>query len=431
MIILSIKSRVMLIVFVLAAITTSYSQNGEWLVYTSLNSGLPNDGITTITIDQNGKKWIGNQDGLVTFDGTDWVIYDEDNSGLRVTPGGNRYAVSVITIDEDDTKWIGSRGGLTKYDGTDWTVYDNSNSGIYSEDVAAIAIDENGVKWIGTAGGLARFDGTDWTSYRTNNSDIPHNTVRAISIDKDGVLWLATQGGLATFDGTDWGVYNTDNSDLPTNSVFSLTIDDAGNKWAGTFSGLAKFDDTSWTIFTTSNSGMPDDWVYAVEATGTDIWVGLDYAGMAKFDGTDWTTYNTSNSELPGNWVYSIVTDGFGNKWIGTGTGLAVFNEDKIAASDGESGRQNMITYSVELQQNYPNPFNPVTVISYDLPAESMVRLEVFDLSGKRVSVLINERKSGGSHDVTFDAGFLSSGTYLYRLTADGIVRTRKMLMVK
>lgn len=83
------------------------------------------------------------------------------------------------------------------------------------------------------------------------------------------------------------------------------------------------------------------------------------------------------------------------------------------------------------LDQNYPNPFNPSTVIHYTLPEASEVRLEVFNLLGQRVSLLVNENVLQGSHSVAFQAGNLSSGIYIYRIQAGGFTQTRKMLLVK
>ncbi|MEX2602600.1 MAG: alpha-amylase family glycosyl hydrolase, partial [Gracilimonas sp.] len=71
---------------------------------------------------------------------------------------------------------------------------------------------------------------------------------------------------------------------------------------------------------------------------------------------------------------------------------------------------QNEAPYIFKLHQNYPNPFNPSTVISYQLNSNQLVRLEVFDITGRKVAVLVDgERKSSGSHQVTFDASGLSS----------------------
>lgn len=85
----------------------------------------------------------------------------------------------------------------------------------------------------------------------------------------------------------------------------------------------------------------------------------------------------------------------------------------------------------ISLGQNYPNPFNPSTTISYALPSTELVRLEVFDLLGRSVSVLVNDRVEAGSHTVRFDASLLSSGMYVYRLSAGGQIITRQMLLIR
>ncbi|MAL16844.1 MAG: hypothetical protein CL667_03950 [Balneola sp.] len=85
-----------------------------------------------------------------------------------------------------------------------------------------------------------------------------------------------------------------------------------------------------------------------------------------------------------------------------------------------------------ELQQNYPNPFNPTTVIRYGVPQSSEVRLEVFDMLGRKVATLVNnEKQRAGWHQVNFDASRLASGMYLYRIVAGQHVQTRKMLLIK
>lgn len=87
------------------------------------------------------------------------------------------------------------------------------------------------------------------------------------------------------------------------------------------------------------------------------------------------------------------------------------------------------VAYS--LSQNYPNPFNPATVISFELPAASDVTLEVFDILGRRVAVLLDGTVSAGRHEVQFDASNLSSGMYIYRIRANNFVQTRQMTLVK
>jgi hypothetical protein len=83
------------------------------------------------------------------------------------------------------------------------------------------------------------------------------------------------------------------------------------------------------------------------------------------------------------------------------------------------------------LQQNYPNPFNPTTQIRFDVPQESRVRLEVFSLIGQKVATVFDGIKSAGTHEVPFDATNMTSGVYVYTLTANNVTFTRKMVLMK
>jgi subtilisin family serine protease len=84
-----------------------------------------------------------------------------------------------------------------------------------------------------------------------------------------------------------------------------------------------------------------------------------------------------------------------------------------------------------ELFQNYPNPFNPSTVISYQVPVSSAVRLKVYDVLGREVATLVNQRQEAGRYEVRFNAAGLASGVYLYQLSAAGLTQTRKMMIAK
>ena len=83
------------------------------------------------------------------------------------------------------------------------------------------------------------------------------------------------------------------------------------------------------------------------------------------------------------------------------------------------------------LEQNYPNPFNPSTAISYQLTVNSEVTLKVFDVLGREVATLVNEKKDAGSYSVRFSGAGLSSGVYLYRLQAGEFTQTRKLMLLK
>jgi hypothetical protein len=83
------------------------------------------------------------------------------------------------------------------------------------------------------------------------------------------------------------------------------------------------------------------------------------------------------------------------------------------------------------LSQNYPNPFNPTTRIQYSIAEFSDVKLEVFDILGRRVASLVNASQTPGQYNVEFDAAKLASGTYIYRLEAGGQVSIKKMMLIK
>jgi hypothetical protein len=89
------------------------------------------------------------------------------------------------------------------------------------------------------------------------------------------------------------------------------------------------------------------------------------------------------------------------------------------------------IPSSYSLAQNYPNPFNPSTVITYQLPVSNSVTLEVFDMLGRTVATLVNQRQAAGSYSVNFNAAAFSSGVYFYKLTSGSFTETKKMLLVK
>ncbi|SMO93307.1 Por secretion system C-terminal sorting domain-containing protein [Gracilimonas mengyeensis] len=103
---------------------------------------------------------------------------------------------------------------------------------------------------------------------------------------------------------------------------------------------------------------------------------------------------------------------------------------DRIITSNDTEGKPN-IPRNFQLKQNYPNPFNPSTVISYELAENSKVRLEVFDIMGRKVSTLVNGQQSAGTHEISFDAANLSSGVYLYRIQAGAFAETKRMILMK
>jgi photosystem II stability/assembly factor-like uncharacterized protein len=85
----------------------------------------------------------------------------------------------------------------------------------------------------------------------------------------------------------------------------------------------------------------------------------------------------------------------------------------------------------IELFQNYPNPFNPATAISFSVGMYSFTSLRVYDLLGREVATLVDEKKPAGKYTVQWNAGRLSTGVYFYKLRAGKFSETKKMLLIR
>ncbi len=145
----------------------------------------------------------------------------------------------------------------------------------------------------------------------------------------------------------------------------------------------------------------------------------------------------------PGDLTLSVDREGYQTALITLPVAAADFriSRDVSLESVTALGEEAAVPASFVLDQNYPNPFNPTTVIRYSLPAARQVQLAVFDMLGRQVSELVNEKKEAGSYEVKFDASGLASGVYFYRIQAyplpsstggnGGFVQTRKLLLVR
>lgn len=104
-------------------------------------------------------------------------------------------------------------------------------------------------------------------------------------------------------------------------------------------------------------------------------------------------------------------------RWFGVTTGV----KDEVVSTPNK----------YNLAQNYPNPFNPSTLISYSLAERSNVSIKIFDMLGREVASLVNEVKNAGNHEVSFNASNLSSGMYVYTITAGNFTTSKKMMLLK
>lgn len=153
--------------------------------------------------------------------------------------------------------------------------------------------------------------------------------------------------------------------------------------------------------------------------------------------------YKKDISEVAGGWKSTanngkIVFLGFGFESISNAESSnsrteimrTLMNELGVAVDVKDN---NVAPLSYSLSQNYPNPFNPSTIINYSLPKASHVRLEVFDITGSRIAVLVNKEQQQGTYDITVNMQELnlSSGVYFYKLTAGDFYSVKKMMLIK
>lgn len=163
-----------------------------------------------------------------------------------------------------------------------------------------------------------------------------------------------------------------------------------------------------------------------------DLFISDNYAYWA-----DWSlgVIDISDPENP------IQVTTFDGKDRGLGVAAA---GDKIFFADQTQGvwilKNNLVTnikddtpfiHNYKLYQNYPNPFNPVTIIEFEIPQKEKVLIEVFDLLGQRIKILLNEEMEKGKHSINFNAFGLSSGIYFYRIRTKETTVTKKMVLLR
>ncbi len=113
---------------------------------------------------------------------------------------------------------------------------------------------------------------------------------------------------------------------------------------------------------------------------------------------------------------------------VGPGPGVVEVEIDTIVTGVNENVYQ---PTKFKLEQNYPNPFNPSTNLSFVIGHLSLVTLKIYDILGREVATLINEKKTAGVYKISFDASNLASGIYFYQLKAGSYIQTKKMVLLK
>jgi ligand-binding sensor domain-containing protein len=177
-----------------------YWLNGNSWVNVSLSPGGYNysyNNVNTMNVDTANNLWVGSEYGLRKFvsgNNSAFTLFDTSNSPLP--------SAMILDIESDPTGgiWIGTAAGLVRYDGTNWTVYNQANTGMPGTVVydvtrrasdGLIAIANNQPSTWPYTGGVSTFNGTTWTHYTMDNSPLPHWQVVAAEFDAKGNLWAS------------------------------------------------------------------------------------------------------------------------------------------------------------------------------------------------------------------------------------------------
>lgn len=232
----------------------------------------------------------------------------------------------------------------------------------------------------------------------------------------------------STDDGKTWQKANNGLGDL---HVLSVASDDSGVLYAGTEKkGLYCSSDNgnSWTKVVGINGAKKE--AREILVVRSDLifvgfgWDGIGDGGVFKYDGKSWT-------QIVPDSVYSIMSLAVKGKSLLVGTSSSLYRVDGVIDTPVGVEETPSVPSSFRLEQNYPNPFNPSTVIRYSVPKTGLVNISVFNLLSQEVKILVNEVKSAGAHEVSFNASNLSSGIYLYRLQSGKFTETKRMVLVK
>jgi photosystem II stability/assembly factor-like uncharacterized protein len=135
-----------------------------------------------------------------------------------------------------------------------------------------------------------------------------------------------------------------------------------------------------------------------------------------------------NNGDVNGTWILEIFDRATGN------TGTLQAWSLIITTLSNPIGIQligNEIPENFSLSQNYPNPFNPSTKIRFNLQKSSLTMLDVYDILGRQIAVLVNEDLKAGTYEINWTANRFSSGVYFYRLATDEFTDTKKMILLK
>lgn len=338
----------------------------------TINDGLSHSWVRSMCQDKFGFMWIGTDDGLNRYDGTNFRVYRKENQNEHSISSSS---TNVIFEDSRGDLWIGTRQGLNIYDRKNdrfnryprWT----------DQLILTMTEDKDGELWIGTSAGVYRLNRTTQSvSFFSPDSVWGHpgqrSRVSAITVDSRNNIWIASLNGLHLYhkETNSFSNYYHDERDphsISSSDVRTIFEDKAGRVWIGTGSGLDEFTNAKEhpqrAVFVHYRNDLrdPNSISHGVvlsisENDSHHLLVGIENGGL---DLLNLSTYKRGvnnfihyqndphkSSSLNNNSIYSLCNDAQGSLWIGTfGNGVNIMNprSDKFIHHHSEPGNTNSL----------------------------------------------------------------------------------------
>jgi photosystem II stability/assembly factor-like uncharacterized protein len=363
------------------------------------------------------------------------VIYAESQFGNlgKSTNGGNNFFSSLNGINGGEpTNWS-----------TPVVMDPNDNNVLYYGTDRIYRTTNAADNWIAISGDLS--DGIPGTRLGTvttiavapNNSDVIYTGT------DDSHVWVTSDYGSTWIDIS---------ASLPYRWVTRVVVDPVDeNIVYVTFSGL-KWRDPQPHVFRSSNMGatwenissnLPDAPVNAFAVDNNDqsvLYLGSDVGMYVSYDtGASWEFLGQG---IPVVTIGDIKIHPTSNYLVAGTHGRSMYKLNLNDITSVEQSDDDIAVSDFVLEQNYPNPFNPSTKIKYTIPPQQnplqgrdyrggLITLKVYDILGNEIATLVNEEKTAGSYEVSYDANTLSSGIYFYTLNAGSFIETKKMVLLR
>jgi hypothetical protein len=418
------------LLYFMEAIVLLGSQNlqAQW-IYTNG----PDKGTVMCFLVNGSNLFAGTVDRGVSLSTNNGISWTEVNTGLIDTALAysqriNALAMIGSNLFAGSSTFIGSGGVfLSTNNGASWSTV---NTGLTKLDIRSFAVNGSNL-FAGTDGGvfLSTNNGTSWTAV---NTGLTNTYITSFAV-KDSNLFAGTNGGgvfLSTNNGTSWSAVNNGLTNL---SISALAVN-GSHLFAGTWDDGVFLSTNNGTNWTNVKIGLDFIFVTSFAVHGSNLFAGTVYGGvfLSTDNGTSWAAVNIGLTQLS---VNALIVSG-SNLFAGTYWGSGVWRRPLSEMVTGVEYNFSQAPVGFTLEQNYPNPFNPTTIIKYQLPQSAEVLLKIYDILGKSVRTLVDEKQISGNYYIIWDGKgdngqLVNSGIYMYKIHTQNFVKEKKMVLIR